>query len=121
MQDHPDQARVHAALQRVWRQVEPEIQRRLTTLEEAGKALQAGPMDEGCRHEAIDAAHKLAGSLGMFGFAAASAWASEIESLLEIPGAISGEQFNGFMERLRVEVNRDRNEQAGGSDEGSDE
>lgn len=110
MQEHPDQQRVHAVLQRVWRQVEPDMHRRLTILEETGKALASGPMDDECRQQAIEAAHKLAGSMGMFGFAAASACAGEIERLLETSGSIGREQFNEILERLRLEMSHGRYE-----------
>lgn len=110
MREHPEQQRVRAALQRVWRQVEPDMHRRLTTLEETGKALASGSMDDERRQQAIEAAHKLAGSMGMFGFAAASACAGEIEHLLETSASIGREQFNEVLERLRLEMSHDRNE-----------
>jgi len=110
MPERPEQQRVQVILQRVWRQVEPDMRRRLTMLEEAGKALESGSMDGECRQQAIEAAHKLAGSMGMFGYPAASACAGEIERLLETSGSIGPEQFNEVLERLRLEMSRDRNE-----------
>jgi HPt (histidine-containing phosphotransfer) domain-containing protein len=55
---------------------------RLATLEEISANLRSGVLDEKCREHAVEAAHKLSGALGMFGFNEASTCAAEIESLL---------------------------------------
>ena len=64
---------------------------RLATIERALTALNQGSLTEELRDQAAHDAHKLAGSLGTFGFHAASEAASEIEKLFSGEKSPTGE------------------------------
>ncbi|MBE9180337.1 response regulator [Oculatella sp. LEGE 06141] len=80
-----DQAR--AAAIEAWEHLKKPILARLTVLDQATMALQRGHLPEPLRDEAEQAAHKLAGSLGMFGFPEGSRLGWEIEQILKQPNA----------------------------------
>jgi len=73
-------AKTKALLADLWRRNRPVIEARLATLELAAAA---DPLPSQLRAEALDAAHKLSGSLGMFGFEEGTAIARQIEELLD--------------------------------------
>ncbi len=70
-------------LKQIFRGNEGLIKERLAILGKAISSNDAGMLQPSERNEATVAAHKLAGSLGMFGLFEASAIASEIERRLE--------------------------------------
>jgi HPt (histidine-containing phosphotransfer) domain-containing protein len=72
-----------ALLTRVWKQNLPIIRERVALLEEAGAQADAGTLTPARRQEAADAAHKLAGSLGMFGYPEGTRIARMLEGLFE--------------------------------------
>lgn len=74
-----------AALASLWVQHEEVIHQRVGVLERAVAALARGALDETLRSEAEREAHKLAGTLGTFGFVKGSDCAREIELILEVP------------------------------------
>ncbi len=61
------------ALAEVWETVKGESSDRLIIIQQTSKALRDGKPKKQQRQQALLAAHKLAGSLGIFGFAEASA------------------------------------------------
>lgn len=65
----------------LWTRKRPVVEERLTILECAA----TGPLTEPLRVQARDVAHKLAGSLGMFGFPQGTEIARELELILESP------------------------------------
>lgn len=77
----------HAATQKLiaalWLRSQPMVFERLAILDRAAGAAAENSLAHELREQAIDTAHKLAGSLGMFGFPQGSTWASEIEVLLD--------------------------------------
>jgi len=77
---------VPAAVQAVWERSKDGIARRVGTLEEAVVAMLAGGLEDDLRGRAERDAHKLAGSLGMFGFPRGSELARELEQALAAPG-----------------------------------
>jgi len=77
---------VPAAVQAVWERRREEILGRVGALDEAVGALLDGALDEDLRARAERDAHKLAGSLGMFGFSRGSDLARELEQVLAPPG-----------------------------------
>ncbi|MDQ3318737.1 MAG: Hpt domain-containing protein, partial [Actinomycetota bacterium] len=77
---------VPAAVQAVWERSRNETIGRVGTLDEAVGALLDGALDEDLRARAERDAHKLAGSLGMFGFPRGSEVARELEQALAPPG-----------------------------------
>ncbi|MBA3327301.1 MAG: Hpt domain-containing protein [Solirubrobacterales bacterium] len=71
-----------AAIMAVWERSREELERRIATLERAVAALLADDLGDALRTSAHSDAHKLAGSLGMFGLAAGSQLAHEVEHKL---------------------------------------
>ena len=67
----------------IWQQVKEAIDRRVAVLEQAVALLFQNKLSEELRQQAERDAHKLAGSLGMFGSDEGSRLAQEIETLLE--------------------------------------
>jgi HPt (histidine-containing phosphotransfer) domain-containing protein len=64
----------------LWLRVRPIVEERLATLELAAAA---NPLTQELRKEAGSSAHKLAGSLGMYGYDEGTRIAREIELLLD--------------------------------------
>ncbi|HEY9851715.1 MAG TPA: response regulator [Leptolyngbyaceae cyanobacterium] len=77
-------ASLQSAVTGLWEKFKDKIIARLVALEQASAALLIGNLPEELRQEAIREAHKLAGSLGTFGFAEGSSIAREVEELLQI-------------------------------------
>lgn len=69
---------------KVWEEVVQKLEERVTTIEQASAILLLGKLTEEIRSKAKLEAHKLVGSLGMFGSDEGSHLAQEIESLLEM-------------------------------------
>ncbi len=76
----------------VWKRSLPLVRQRLALLSAAAQAAEAGLLTPVMRKEAADTAHKLAGSLGMFGYFRGTEIARELETLLDgedhVPEAI---------------------------------
>ncbi len=70
-------------LARAWQRTQPVIRERLCLLEATAQAAYKGSLPAEIRDPAIAESHKLAGSLGMFGFPHGTELAREIEVLLE--------------------------------------
>jgi len=70
------------AIEAIWHKSRGEIARRIATLEQAVDAMLAGDLVGELRARAVSDAHKLAGSLAMFGFATGSELAREVEQAL---------------------------------------
>jgi len=66
----------------LWEKFKDVILQRLQVLEKSKVAIFQGDMQEGLREQAIAEAHKLAGSLGTFGFPTGTDYARKIENLL---------------------------------------
>jgi HPt (histidine-containing phosphotransfer) domain-containing protein len=92
---------VRAALAKAWRDSQPRVLERLATLERTSENLRSGVLDEKEREDALIAAHKLSGALGMFGFNDASACTAEIEALLAQMPLPERTTFAQLVERLR--------------------
>ena len=69
-----------ALLASLWQRVRPLVEERMATIELAATA---APLTEELRKEAASSAHKLAGSLGMYGYDEGTRVAREIELLLD--------------------------------------
>jgi HPt (histidine-containing phosphotransfer) domain-containing protein len=67
----------------LWERNRGQVEERLNLLERAAAANSQGEMGEELRNAARGIAHKLAGSLGMFGFPVGSEIARQLELLLE--------------------------------------
>ena len=79
----------------IWQRNLPLVRQRVGTLRSAADQSNAGPLAPDVRREASGIAHKLAGSLGMFGYAAGSDIAKNLELLLDsnapLPALLLGE------------------------------
>lgn len=73
------------AVAELWEKFQGKINSRIAVLEETAQGVLAGKLSDELRQKAIQEAHKLAGSLGTFGFKDGSLLAREIEKLLQ-PG-----------------------------------
>jgi HPt (histidine-containing phosphotransfer) domain-containing protein len=69
-------------LDQTWQKMLPLMLRRLEVIQRAHQALTHGRLTEALRIESANEAHKLAGSLGVFGRQDGSAAALEIERIL---------------------------------------
>jgi HPt (histidine-containing phosphotransfer) domain-containing protein len=69
-----------ALLSKLWVKIQPIVEERLATLDKAAAA--EGILAEDLRKEAESSAHKLAGSLGMYGYDEGTRVARELEVLL---------------------------------------
>lgn len=67
----------------LWLRIRPIIDERLAVIERAAAAATAGTLDVDTREEAADVAHKLAGSLGMYGYERGTRMARQLELLLD--------------------------------------
>jgi len=72
----------------LWERSLPMMQERLAQLERAVASVRAGTLTPEQRREAIETAHKLAGSLGMFGYPDGTEFARHIEQHLEEAGPV---------------------------------
>ncbi|MBB4634865.1 response regulator [Longimicrobium terrae] len=77
-----------AAVAGVWQRFREPVLRRVDSLEEAAMGLLEGRLDAETRRAAEREAHKLAGSVGTFGFGEASRLSREAETLLAGPGVL---------------------------------
>jgi HPt (histidine-containing phosphotransfer) domain-containing protein len=87
----PDQSNVKIndpiddVLAQLWQKNLPTIRERLDLLDRLGSAAVSGSLEEHTRIEALNIAHKLAGSLGMYGYQQGTELASKIERILKSP------------------------------------
>ncbi|HEX6039649.1 response regulator [Longimicrobium sp.] len=80
-------AGLNAAVASVWAKYRDQVMARVDVLESAALGLLEGRLDREARREAEREAHKLAGSVGTFGFAEASRLSREAETMLGGPNA----------------------------------
>lgn len=77
------QEKTQALLASLWLRNRPLLEERLATLDRAASLAAAGALAEEMREEAADTAHKLAGSLGMYGYDHGTRIARQLELLLD--------------------------------------
>jgi HPt (histidine-containing phosphotransfer) domain-containing protein len=75
--------KTEALLAAMWLRIRPLVEERLETLDQAAEAATAGTLLEEQREAAANCAHKLAGSLGMYGYDEGTRIARQIELLLD--------------------------------------
>ena len=98
---------LESALAMLWDRHRPNIMDRISLLELKTADVLRDVIDEEGIVEGSDAAHKLAGSLGTFGFDAASRAALEAESLLR-ESTIDGRLLAETVTSLRASIERSR-------------
>ncbi|MGF1500123.1 MAG: response regulator, partial [Elainellaceae cyanobacterium] len=107
--DPSDLPQTAAAIARTWDKYMNVMHERITVLEQAAAAVQAGHLDRALQQSALSSAHKLAGSLGSFGYAEGSALARQIEAGLQPPSPWSSQQIRAFCDQvvaLRQQIGR---------------
>ena len=104
---------VRAALEKVWMTSKPEVLSRLATIESFLAALESGNSNNASRLAAQSAAHRLSGSLGMFGLDKASICASEIESMLLHDEGSPAEKMAELLRDLRNMIERRESQDPG--------
>lgn len=77
---------------KVWERSQEKLSKRVGVVEQAVKAILQDTLDKELMATAYQEAHKLAGSLGMFGFEFGSRLAKDIEELLEVGESLNSEQ-----------------------------
>lgn len=85
---------VRQKLDAVWQKTLPLMQRRLEVIERAHQALAQGKLSDGLREEGVYEAHKLAGSLGVFGIEDGSELASQVEQILSGSTALDSNRLS---------------------------
>lgn len=93
-----------AAAIALWDKFKSPTLQRLVSLEQAVAALRLGSLPEGLRQSALADAHKLSGSLGMFGFAAGSRLAQAIEKSLKTAAPAAVNQLAALVTALQQEL-----------------
>lgn len=84
----------------IWQRSLPIVRDRVTLLHAAARSATEGHLSASARKEAADVAHKLAGSLGMFGYMRGTEIAQQLEALLEADGPVPAPRF----EELAVQL-----------------
>ncbi len=80
-----DEAKINHVLAELWRKNLPTLRERLELLDQTAKIAVAGKLSETSRLEALNIAHKLAGSLGMFGYQEGTEVARKMELIFKTP------------------------------------
>jgi HPt (histidine-containing phosphotransfer) domain-containing protein len=84
---NPDQvdAEIDNLLAELWQKNLPTLRERLDLLDRTASVAASGKLAETSRTEALSIAHKLSGSLGMFGYQQGTQIAASIERILKSP------------------------------------
>jgi HPt (histidine-containing phosphotransfer) domain-containing protein len=88
----------------LWEKNLPVLRDRLAQLDAASEAAVTGKLTPEMRAEASSTAHKLAGSLGMFGYPRGTEFARKIEQLLTEPGPTDALSLRELADSLRESV-----------------
>jgi HPt (histidine-containing phosphotransfer) domain-containing protein len=92
---------LQAKLQALWESSKPTILERLKSLNASQQQLATDPENLPAKQKGAEAAHKLAGILGVFGLPEGSKIASQIEQMLEHAySSASSETFQQLIEQL---------------------
>lgn len=88
----------------LWERSVPLISERLAVLDRAAEASINDAMVPSLRHSAADTAHKLAGSLGMFGYPRGTEIARDLEQILDSDGPIDPIALRHLVLALRASL-----------------
>lgn len=91
-----------AAIQAIWARQMPQTRERVALLQRVAREFsETRSIEPAVQAEALDVAHKLAGSLGMFGYESATDHARLIEQTLETHGMMpQPERLQGQVDQL---------------------
>ncbi|MEO0535609.1 MAG: response regulator [Cyanobacteria bacterium P01_A01_bin.123] len=90
----PTKSDIDAAVAKVWAENQDTMQARLNLLEATAAALGGGQLSAELQHTGRSQAHKLAGSLGCFGFSEGSRLARELEHLLRLDAPLDDQHVS---------------------------
>ncbi|MBD2260406.1 response regulator [Pseudanabaena sp. FACHB-2040] len=88
----------------LWQQYQGLMAERLGSLQAAAQAIQAGTLSEALRQSGMQAAHKLAGVLGMFECDEGTAIARQLETLLESSPAPAAQTVVDLVQQLAAQM-----------------
>ncbi len=88
----------------LWERSLPTLQERLTLLDDAVVAARAGALTLQLRQNAMETAHKLAGSLGMFGYPEGTDFARRIEQQLDATTPVNALQLAQDVAAMRASL-----------------
>ncbi len=94
-------AKTEALLKDLWRRKLPMLREHVQVLERTSERLQSQSLTAPLRSEAAISAHKLAGSLGMFGYPEGTRVARALEHLLDADGTPPPATFASLVHQLR--------------------
>jgi HPt (histidine-containing phosphotransfer) domain-containing protein len=121
----PNPQEFKALLARLWKETEAITLGRITVIEDASSSLMCGALTPDLRARAASEAHKLAGSLGAFGFSEESRLSRTIEQMLKAESDLDqdrGSQIAQLLRQLRCELEKaPRKYWASGTKDGSQE
>jgi HPt (histidine-containing phosphotransfer) domain-containing protein len=80
-----DSAKIDDILIQLWRKNLPTLHERLELLDRTAAHASSGTLNDIIRNDALNIAHKLTGSLGMFGYQQGTDIARQIEQILKSP------------------------------------
>ncbi|NMF81771.1 response regulator [Nodosilinea sp. P-1105] len=90
----------------LWEKFKSPTLQRIASLEQAVAALESGALPEALRQVALADAHKLSGSLGMFGFLEGSRLSHAIEQELATASPTTVSQLQGLVTALRQAIEK---------------
>ena len=99
-----DEEATRKALATIWKKNLPALRERLDLLYAAAEAAAAGTMTAEQRKEAGATAHKLAGSLGMFGYSRGTDLARQLEQSFDSERLLQNAGLAAHVAALRAEV-----------------
>lgn len=94
-------AQTEALLADLWQRNLPIVKERLHTLDRAAALASTGTLSNDAREEALNISHKLAGSLGMFGYHRGTEIARELELLFRALPPASPDRITPLTTELR--------------------
>ncbi|MBE7385708.1 MAG: response regulator [Leptolyngbya sp. SIO1E4] len=97
----PTESEIIAAVAKAWEVHQGTMQERLNVLEAAAAAMDVGQLSAELQHTSRSHAHKLAGSLGCFGFSEGSRIARELEHLLQLEVPLIGQHASQVSELVQ--------------------
>ena len=80
-----DEAKINQVIADLWKKNLPTLRERLILLDRMAATAATGNLTETSRIEALEIAHKLSGSLGMFGYQQGTEIARKMETILKSP------------------------------------
>ena len=96
-----DEAKIDKVISDLWKKNLPTIRERLDLLDRTADTAATGTLPEAARSEALNIAHKLSGSLGMFGYPQGTEIARRMEFILKSPTSKSLATLRALAEQLR--------------------